>query len=87
MRKILLLITGLLVIPLHIIVAQAPKIIGYQYWFNDNDAGMISQSVSPASTLDLNTSVNVPVIPVGFHRFNIRFQDDSLRFSPVSSSM
>ena len=87
MRKILFLILGLLVIPLQIIVAQAPKIIGYQYWFDDNDAGKISQSVSPASTLDLSTMVNVPVIPVGFHRFSIRFQDDSLRFSPVSASM
>ncbi len=86
MRKILLLITGLLVIPLQIIVAQAPKIIGYEYWFDDNDAGRISQSVSPATTLDLNTSVNVSPFPVGFHRFNIRFQDDSLRYSPVSSS-
>jgi hypothetical protein len=87
MRKILLLITVLLIIPLQIIVAQAPKIIGYQYWFDDNDAEMVSQSVGPATTLDLNTSVNVPAFPVGFHRFNIRFQDDSLRFSPVSSSL
>ena len=87
MRKILLLILGLLVIPLEILVAQAPKIIAYQYWFDDNDAGMISQSVSPASTLDLTTSLNMPMFPVGFHRFNIRFKDDSLRYSQVSSSM
>ncbi|MFZ4521638.1 MAG: T9SS type A sorting domain-containing protein [Bacteroidales bacterium] len=86
MRKILLLISGLLVIPLQMLVAQAPKIIAYQYWFDDNDAGMISQAVSPASTLDLSTSVNVPAFPVGFHRFNIRFKDDSLRYSPVTSS-
>ena len=86
MRKILLLILGLLVIPLQILLAQAPKIIGYQYWFDDNDAGMISQTVSPATTLDLSTSVNVPTFPVGFHRFNIRFQDDSLRYSQVSTS-
>jgi hypothetical protein len=87
MSKILLLILGLLVIPLHHLIAQAPKIIAYQYWFDDNDAGMISQSVSPASTLDLTTSVNVPAFPVGFHNFHIRFKDDSLRFSPVTSSL
>ena len=87
MRKILLLISALLVIPLHILVAQAPKIIAYQYWFDDDDAGMISESVSPASTLDLSTSVTVPPFPVGFHRFNIRFRDDSLRYSQVNSSM
>ena len=87
MRKKLLLIALLLVIPLQIIVAQAPKITGYQYWFDDYEAGMISQSVSPAITLDLSTSVNVPAFPVGFHRFNIRFQDDSLRYSPVSTSL
>ncbi len=86
MRKILLLILGLLVIPLQLLVAQAPKIIGYQYWFDDNDAGMISQSVSPATLLDLSTSVNVPALPVGFHRFNIRFEDDSLQYSQVSTS-
>ncbi|MCX6269006.1 MAG: hypothetical protein NTW16_16910 [Bacteroidetes bacterium] len=86
MRKILLLIAGLLVIPLQILVAQAPKIIAYQYWFDDNSAGIVSQSVSPASTLDLTTSVNVPVSQVGFHRFNIRFMDDSLRYSQVSTS-
>ncbi len=87
MRKILLLISVLLVIPLQILVAQTPKIIGYQYWFDDNDAGMISQSVSPVSTLDLTTTVNVPAFLVGFHRFSIRFKDDSLRYSQVSSSM
>ncbi|MCX6304449.1 MAG: T9SS type A sorting domain-containing protein [Bacteroidetes bacterium] len=87
MRKILLLISCLLVIPLQVLVAQAPKIIAYQYWFDDNDAGMISQPVSPATALDLTTSVNVPPVLVGLHRFNIRFKDDSLRYSPVSSSM
>ena len=87
MRKILLLISVLLVIPLQILVAQTPKIIGYQYWFDDNDAGMISESVSPVSTLDLTTSVNVPAFPLGFHRFSIRFKDDSLRYSQISSSL
>lgn len=57
----------------------------YEYWFNSNYASVQKQNVAATSLLDLNTLVATTTLPEGLHLFNIRFRDDSARYSPTIS--
>ncbi len=60
---------------------------GYEYWFDDNYADRISSAIAPASTVELNTQVNTQGLSLGLHVYNIRFVDDSSRYSSVLSQL
>ena len=60
---------------------------GYEYWFDDNYAERIASSLSPASTVELNSHVNTQSLALGLHVYNVRFIDDSSRFSSVLSQV
>ena len=60
---------------------------GYEYWFDNNYAERISSAISPASTVELNTQVNTQSLSLGLHVYNVRFVDDSSRFSSVLSQL
>ncbi|MBT8327966.1 MAG: T9SS type A sorting domain-containing protein [Bacteroidia bacterium] len=61
------------------------KITAYEYWY-DSDSTITSVSAaSPASPYTLNSSFNVSSLATGLHTFNVRFVDDSAKYSPVLS--
>ncbi len=65
--------------------AQTNQIRSYEYWFNDNYPGRVTTAVSPATQLNLNTSVSAASLPDGFHVLNIRFKDQKNLWSVTQS--
>jgi hypothetical protein len=61
------------------------KIQSYEYWFNGNYAAKQQQSVTPAARYTLNTAVPTNTLSEGLHIFNLRFKDDSARYSSTIS--
>ncbi len=54
-------------------------------WFDSNYASSVNVPVTPAPVLQINTSINTAGLNLGIHTFNIRFKDDSGKFSSVIS--
>ncbi len=67
------------------IAAAQNTIKSYEYWFNGNYAGVQKQNVSASAQYTLNTLVPAASLPDGLHLFNLRFKDDSARYSPTIS--
>ncbi len=63
------------------------QLTGYEYWFDDNYAERIYSTISPASTVELTTQVNTQSLSLGLHVYNVRFADDSSRYSSVLSQL
>lgn len=61
------------------------SIQSYEYWFNGNYAAKQLQTVVPAAQYTLNTAIPTNALPAGLHVFNVRFKDDSARYSPTIS--
>ena len=79
MKKLLLFLFAWLAgIPL---LYSQNNIKGYEYWFDNNISSGTSVSVTPGAIYKLNTSIPANSLPVGLHTFNVRFLDDSGRFS------
>jgi len=53
----------------------------YEYWFDGSFAVRQQQSVTPIAQYSLNTSISAASLTQGLHSFNLRFKDDSARFS------
>jgi len=62
------------------------EINAYEYWFDNNYAGKVLQTVSAQSQLQLLTSINSSSINDGLHVFHIRFKDIGNSWSSVSSN-
>jgi PKD repeat protein len=62
-------------------------LMGYEYWFDDNYAERIASTLSPSSTVELNSHINTQSLSLGLHVYNVRFVDDSSRFSSVLSQL
>ncbi len=61
------------------------KIIAYEYWYNNESASRISESVTATEQLNLVTSIDANALQNGINTFNIRFKDDSNLWSGVKS--
>jgi hypothetical protein len=57
----------------------------YEYWFNGNYAAVQKQNVSPTASFTLNTLIQASTLADGLHLFNLRFKDDSARYSSTIS--
>jgi hypothetical protein len=66
-------------------VAGLPKIVKYEYWFDNEDAKKEAQTVSSTSDLSLATNVAAKLLPAGLHTFQIRFQDERGAWSSTTS--
>jgi hypothetical protein len=62
------------------------KINSYQYWFDGLYNNAVSQSILPTATYTLATQINTNSLLNGLHLFNIKFKDDSSRFSNTLST-
>lgn len=61
------------------------KIAAWQYWFNNNYAGMQEQTVPSAPVLHWQASVPTHGLQEGLHLLHFRFRDDSARYSSTTS--
>ncbi|MDO9254670.1 MAG: T9SS type A sorting domain-containing protein [Bacteroidales bacterium] len=61
------------------------KIIAYEYWYDNNYAGKVTQSVIPQSTANMIDGISAVALGDGLHSFNIRFKDDQHMWSSVQS--
>lgn len=59
------------------------KINRYEYWFDQNYSGKSSVSITAANQYTLSTSLATTGLENGLHTVNIRFRDDSLKWSAV----
>jgi hypothetical protein len=66
-------------------VAGLPKIVKYEYWFDNDDAKKEAQAVTSTSDLSLATNVAAKLLPAGLHTFQIRFQDERGAWSSTIS--
>ena len=62
------------------------KVVRYEYWFDYADATRTLVNVTPNSDLNMTTSIPVGQLNVGLHNFEIRFQDDSGKWSSVTNN-
>jgi PKD repeat protein len=62
------------------------QINAYEYWFDNNYAGRVYQSVSAQSEIQLIASINALALENGFHIFHIRFKDAGNSWGNVNSS-
>ncbi|MCX6267498.1 MAG: T9SS type A sorting domain-containing protein [Bacteroidetes bacterium] len=85
MMKRSMILFCLLVLLLKWLPAQVPKITGYEYWFDDNYSSHVSQSLTPAVSVDVTTSFPAASLSAGIHRVYVRFKDDSPKKSIPSS--
>ena len=84
MKKMYLVFIYAFVFPFALAFGQN-HINQYEYWFDNNYAGKTKVGVTPATTLDLNTSIPSTGVNTGLHILHIRFKDDSSRYSSVIS--
>ncbi len=60
-------------------------IVAYEYWFDNDYANVVNQSVTNQQQLNLNTIITTNAISNGVHSFNIRFKDNTEMWSSVLS--
>ncbi|MDI3521123.1 MAG: hypothetical protein PWR04_1111 [Anaerophaga sp.] len=53
----------------------------YQYWFDDNFSGAISNTVVPEQNFNLNSDIDASGLNTGVHLFYIRFKDENALWS------
>lgn len=61
------------------------KIHQYEYWFDGNYAGRQQQSITGVAQYFLDTGFSAGMLGPGLHSINIRFKDDSSRYSTTLS--
>jgi pimeloyl-ACP methyl ester carboxylesterase len=61
------------------------KIVSFDYWFDQNFAGKVTNAVFPAAVKNINLSIPVTGLTNGLHTFNFRVKDRKQLRSPTSS--
>jgi hypothetical protein len=67
-------------------IRTTENIFGYEYWFDNNYAKKVVNTVAATNTLLLQTNINTDSITVGTHTFNIRFTDANGNWSSALTS-
>lgn len=63
-----------------------PKIVQFQYWFDDDFASMFSDTASNTQQFNIATNIDVSTLSNGLHIANARFQDEAGKWSSILSS-
>lgn len=61
------------------------KIVAYEFWFDQNYSGKVSQAISPQVLTHLNLLIPVSSMTYGIHAVHMRYQDDQGTWSSVNS--
>ena len=67
------------------ISAITNNITAYQYWFDNNFSGSITQNIAPASVFTFSSPVDAFQLLDGLHVLNIRFLDVNRKWSSTQS--
>jgi hypothetical protein len=65
--------------------ASSKQVVAYEYWYDNNYAGKVYQSVTPLSTVQLMNNLDASALAAGLHVIHIRFKDDGGAWSSVLS--
>ncbi|MEO7080909.1 MAG: T9SS type A sorting domain-containing protein [Flavobacteriales bacterium] len=68
-------ITAILITAFVVGQTMAQDITEYRYWYNDDAANAVTQTVSPSSELALATTLPTGTMAPGFHRIIMQFND------------
>ncbi len=83
MRKFFLIILNIL---LFTSVSGQTKIQKYEYWFDGNFSKKTSTAILPVEDFTLNSTIPANTLENGVHTFNIRFQDNTGKWTSIMSS-
>lgn len=61
------------------------NIVEYQYWNDNNFANAVTETVSATEIFNLNKTIDYSSLVDGLHVFNIRFKDDTNRWSSITT--
>ncbi|MDQ6843704.1 MAG: hypothetical protein M3Z92_05020, partial [Bacteroidota bacterium] len=61
----------------------ANTLTGYEYWFDNNYAGVVSASMASQNIVQINPNIAAATLPVGLHLFHIRFEDNRGQWSSI----
>ena len=87
MRKIFLISFTLILFQMQCIFAQTPRIISYDYWFDDQPGNVTTRTLPPSLAPDVVSTVSVTGLSNGLHRMNVRFRDEAQHCSEVRTSL
>ncbi|MBK8144869.1 MAG: PKD domain-containing protein [Bacteroidetes bacterium] len=62
------------------------KIKSYEYWFDNDFLSKVTTTITPVVSYQLAGTIPTAGLAGGLHVFNVRFKDDSSRYSQVTSS-
>ncbi|MEO0900136.1 MAG: CUB domain-containing protein [Bacteroidota bacterium] len=62
-----------------------PKIVSYEYWFDEDYAGKVQVPLTPSKEILTLDSLDVTSLTRGLHTFHIRYKDELGRWSSVLS--
>lgn len=62
-----------------------PKIVEFEYWFDDDYVNKILAPASNMSSFSINTNEDVSSLSDGLHVINIRFKDEENNWSSIAS--
>ncbi|MBL0358054.1 MAG: hypothetical protein IPP72_14815 [Chitinophagaceae bacterium] len=65
--------------------AGGNAIIAFQYWFDENHAAAVQQTIAPGTTYTLSTPVNAATLLDGLHTLHVRFLDNHQQWSSTNS--
>ena len=63
----------------------SPKIVEFEYWFDDDYANKIVSPASNAASFSINTNEDVSTLTDGLHAINTRFKDEENNWSSIQS--
>lgn len=61
------------------------KLVAFEYWYNDNFAERIKQSITADETHHFVQELNTDALPIGVNSFNFRYIDSKNKSGPVLS--
>lgn len=61
------------------------NLVECEYWYDQDIAGKVSIAISPQQQFNLLSNLATASLPVGLHVFNVRFKDESGKWSQVLS--
>ena len=65
--------------------APDKNLVAYEYWYDNNYSGKVTQTLTPQSNTQLITNISASSLSEGAHVFHIRFKDDQKSWSIVQS--
>jgi hypothetical protein len=64
-----------------------PRLVSYEYWFNNDYENAQTVTISPTQTHLLNTNLDVSALPENVNVLNVRYKDDNGLYSTTLSKL